>query len=1430
MLLPIRIETLFFEGLRVRIYPDVAHVDSHEPALTETEIASGLAYWADVAAAGADPARQEAAWAPLADRFGPERAAWVARATRLGRPAGTPRPAAWARAPLARLLPTRWHVAGFNFHGYQPVCVFDVAGAPIPPDLAVGPDPATGPAPAPVPADGTFVDPGMQWMVDYAAAEAVGMAVTIPNPREVDRLLVYGVDETATPEQGQARLAALLEAHYYTDGFGFVEPGTPTNNTTAERSGLVPLSAALRERYRLGDGTATRRPPHPAGTVAADLATALGLADGADGADGVLARDPAGARVDHQAAMNAVVWPSSWGYFLLHILEGISLDGVRKARRHFIDYVRADGPLPTVRLGAQPYGVLPVMVPWGQPAQTADIAQHHIHRLTGILGVTWLAAANNLPDPLTGRPRPPAGDAGPPGDPVLQPLLRTLALQPKSAAYAGRSVVGPEYISSLWRFLRLDLDDSWRDLPFGSANVTLSELGVPGRRHAGAVFAEEAFAVPGQLVGTDPGAYITEILGRTPTALRDAPEHGSTPLLYRILRDAALRELWTGLLIVDGGSRRYVEDELVDLDDTVSPTLWRGLQQPAPPEHGGPAVTIGQYLDQAARASQDPGDPNVADLREFRACAGRLATLPAAELDRLMRGSLDLAAHRLDAWTTSLAGRRLAELRAAGRHPTGILVGGYGWVTGLKWQGPTPHPETPPGERQPLYQAPGNAGYVHAPSLRHATTAAILHAAYIARGGPAGSAGPVAVDLSAERVQLVARLLDGVQAGQSLDSVLGYRFERALAEGGVAGVPYLVETFRLLAPCRVQTLSADGDAVETSETGAVTDGLALFRRWREGGVPWGSPPDPVNRPDAVLPAEGTDEYELCVTALQGLADMVDALADAALAEGVHHLAAGNAVRGGAVLDAFTKADAPPPDLDVVRTPRSGAVHTHRLMFLGSVNAAADVPVWPTDGRQVRAGIEPTLNGWAAALLGDPGRVRCRGVWRAPDGSVRAWAEVTLADVRLSPLDLVCLAGGDRSDRLYELRQRFVDRLRLHRPAGVPEQPMPEPDFGRQAGWPSDVLSVLEVMSMAAAVRAALLAARPVRGEDLAAAGDALPIQWNVAGMRARTFAARAGLATKRQALHTAVLAQDIGPMGAGLVSLASHGIPGAMPEVGRDWTDAWRAELVAQGTAVIAEADRRLAADDALQAGFDAASATPYAQVQHEAERLRTLLGEDFPVAPTWTVPPAAAPRLTDLLSHGAELLGGDRVATGIWLDRLARVRAGARRLHEVLAQAEATDAPAADRPLTIAQSPYVAGERWVALPPAGPGRQADRTALAVHTVREVSPAGEVTGLVFDEWTEMVPDATETTGVTFHYDAPSARPPQALLVAVPPTATTGWSPQTLRETVSSALDLAQIRTMDLPAVGELGHFLPAIYFALNQTPSTVSTDLTGAGT
>src|SRR5262245_53679290 len=85
VLLPVRLETRFFplpDGateLRVRVYPDQIHVDSHHPELTTEERTRGRQYWQQDWVAGNDATARADAWRTLATRFGAPRAAWIAR-------------------------------------------------------------------------------------------------------------------------------------------------------------------------------------------------------------------------------------------------------------------------------------------------------------------------------------------------------------------------------------------------------------------------------------------------------------------------------------------------------------------------------------------------------------------------------------------------------------------------------------------------------------------------------------------------------------------------------------------------------------------------------------------------------------------------------------------------------------------------------------------------------------------------------------------------------------------------------------------------------------------------------------------------------------------------------------------------------------------------------------------------------------------------------------------------------------------------------------------------------------------------------------------------------------------------------------------------------------------------------------------------------
>ena len=236
------------------------------------------------------------------------------------------------------------------------------AGNPVPGRLATGPDPAT---PPPLEPGGDLaIDKGMRWMADFDEAEKFGMgirvALTADQPKAFDILLVLGTRGGTVDATKQ--LAELLDAHHYTDGLSLLLNGTPSNNTADAPSGFSSSDPAQEQSYWAERGAISFKPGD--GSNADVLAAALGLS-GDDSTLGRLGNANAQEQVDARQ-MNRALWPATMGYFLLQMMgvknesaTPLSVDDLKWAREHFIEFVRAAGPLPALRVGRQPYGLLP---------------------------------------------------------------------------------------------------------------------------------------------------------------------------------------------------------------------------------------------------------------------------------------------------------------------------------------------------------------------------------------------------------------------------------------------------------------------------------------------------------------------------------------------------------------------------------------------------------------------------------------------------------------------------------------------------------------------------------------------------------------------------------------------------------------------------------------------------------------------------------------------------------------------------------------------------------------------------------------------------------------------------------------------------------------------------------------------------------------
>ena len=217
-------------------------------------------------------------------------------------------------------------------------------------------------------------------------------------------------------------------------------------------------------------------------------------------------------------------------------------------------------------------------------------------------------------------------------------------------------------------------------------------------------------------------------------------------------------------------------------------------------------------------------------------------------------------------------------------------------------------------------------------------------------------------------------MIEGIRNGQPLGALLGYQLERGLHENDQGlkldeFIDGLRQQFPLVAN-QLASTKVDGVPIDTIEANNVIDGMKLTEHIRLTGkssYPYG------------LRVAYANHVERSAIDMQvgRLLDAYDAIADLAIAEGVHEAVLGNYDRVSATLEAYSKGTFP-PEPEVVRTPRSGLTLTHRVAIHFDPSAAS--PVSPL--QSPRAWAQPMINAWLASGLPDPHHVACLVVWTA----------------------------------------------------------------------------------------------------------------------------------------------------------------------------------------------------------------------------------------------------------------------------------------------------------------------------------------------------------------------------------------------------------------------------------------------------------------
>ncbi|WP_050928765.1 hypothetical protein [Aestuariivita boseongensis] len=776
-----------------------------------------------------------------------------------------------------------------------------------------------------------------------------------------------------------------------------------------------------------------------------------------------------------------------------------------------------------------------------------------------------------------------------------------------------------------------------------------------------------------------------------------------------------------------------------------------------------------------------------ARLREIEAALDLFKGLNPAQLELLMTQTLGLASWRLDAWLAALPAKRLVELRDQRGSKTGLQIGAYGWVENL--QANEVHANKAHGQR--------SQGFVHTPSLNHAKTAAILRSGYSVYGG--GAEAPLATDLSSDRMRAAEWIFDAVRRGQDLGDVLGARFERDLKD--TAGLAHWIYPLRMAVSERA--------GLDPDPANPVVDALELKRLWDDRNLRKKLKSSALSQLEAL--GGGADDFDKLDQPMLRLSSLIDALADAALADGVHALVQGNYARAGAALSAIGDGETPPPELDMLRTRPTAVSQTHRVVLLAAAGKGwvqPELEVCPL------AFADPALEAMASARLGPPDQLIFHFSHVDKDGATVTqgkigWHEVIRAQSGMAggALHMLRLVQheGDSDEIAGRVRRAVAEMHDLDAAAVVV---LTDDDAAQERA---------EILDRWRAWARVILRARPVSPADLSWSGEGPEgAQVDLKGFEARAeaLAKHVRVACER-ILKSLPPREDGGPeFPVGQTSAAVLGRQ--LNQLVRAGLDQARLPDGASGSKdgvytlchkLAPRLKKRVAAlrDAALDRSGDT-----MARIAAARALIRVAIGDKAHAAPSFIPKEMKALRLGfEASGQRLDMTEGGAVAPMIWLEKMGYVRPFLRDLGEALMLDDcATVLPEAAQ-MRVGQWPEEKTAPWIALAP--PKREDGATLSCLALGDGAALTGDqICGVVVDEVIDRVPATTTDAGVALHFDAPNTAAPQALLLALPPAGKT-WDYDLMVDTVRDTFRLAKTRMVDASIMSDYNQLLPAIF-------------------
>lgn len=1250
VLLPVRLETRFLPPsaqqpwrLRVRVVPDAVSINDHDEVPSALELDAVEALWRDVGGADLESPAGRSAWRTLASAVGAERAAWLARTF-------PPLVAANGEISVARPTTTRTAMRSPRVVGLPPTIEIWLGRGGKPPVRSAV---LTVVAEA---VDLEFDDAAslqQPWWTSFAEAVRVGLATEIvlgqSRPMDIDVIYAVGI--------GGGDPGPLFTDQADSGRLGVVPAGSATNSVNGAAAVPTADVDTWRRLVRVG-------PAGQPGTVAASVALA-----GTARIRGVLGGDS-----DHRPLNRALVgalWPALWGHTLVNVWGYRGL--VDPLGLWAADNLVPEGPLPTIRVSDQPYGLLPVTAlnRWraadGDPAVEERLVPLIAQLVTRLAAAAVAEAAQATADGLGGLVHTPAATRF--GWRWMMPT--TLA---EAVGFRFNQAVDSD-----------DLDRWWDQR--AQAMPRLDPTTTPARRLVMVGWRQDLglrLAEPDDLpAGTDLKASLArladasaaELLAAGPTDSGRPQAPWGTSLLTELARHSLVASAAAVARSAAGEDRAVVEPPGVNRLQPTETERWaRRLRPPDLVRRTHPTIAVRQNVIDGLRVIGDH---------------------PLAEVERGLRATLEVATNRIDAWATAIAWRRLQSLAAAPRS-----LGIYSWVD-------APRPRATDGDHH----------YLLGLSREHATVGAILRD----RALRDPDADRWQIDLGSDTVRAALRLASETREGGHPAESLGRQVEAILARTA------LIDKVRTAFP----TLSRARTRADFLRR-RVCSGVAVL--------------EAAEHEPARLTALGVPAAKL--TAIRELGRAVDALADLQLAEATlgvvrKRTASVAAATGSAAGQGL------PPDLTIVRTPRTGRI-ADSVALLVLPEAAS-----PTDAQPSPLAVaDPAVAAYLDERSGDPGGGGW--TWTTLDENGQPVGAVTLGSIGLRPCDTAGIGAATLAGVVQEASG--ADRL---------------------AGDPVGHATVRALATMLAGVPAVTQdAGGPAEEADRAIA----ELARRYIGLRA---AAVKAVANARQvASNGSAVAQR-----RALTRLARWGIVPMSATV--------------DDPAIGSVADRVVRAADVLERRLTEAPGTlDDLTLESAAQTVAGFAAPDGPCPIFGRVPVSAFSELR--LEPANPAAAGPRLDPD-WLEVVATVRPALARI-----EADQLQQRLAGNGRALRSWSSRPGDPWQTTVPAPSEVDVNRPTrlVAVFGPPDALPPrpkpdspGTVAAAVIDRFAETIPDPEQVSSVAFPHDIPTARAPQAVLLAVPPAVDVELDGAVLVDIVAEGRQLARARMANTTQAG-----------------------------